>query len=735
MPIFVTCPHCQKTIPVKEKYAGKKGGCPHCRATLMVPPLPAEAAAEHAAAGNAERAAPGDDDDWLGGIEKAVPRQSAQPKPTASAPTVAGQTVKAVVPQSKSAAPSPKPAAPVRTAPAAPVKRPAAAPNPAAPAALSGLKNPLAKAQPAGTKPAPSAKPAPQPAPAIDEYGLGPVGGDDFLSDLAGLPMAPAAAAGGRAVLAQLATAPKSPALRANKHVVFAGEIKFLYFACAFGVALLIPSVLAAMAGWISGLVGLLFADLVFSLLMLVCFIVGTVKLYQEGRAVLATVGLFINCVTMIVACRSAKRWGMPWFNHVFNTSLICVLLSTSAFRSLGFKNRDAVINDPLSMAGLPEQPVFQPPSPAANQSSVSPSPQRPATEDSSGAPDKQPVPQPVARAPVQAPPALVAQQSATSPPVPMPDAAPQQKSQPATIPPAAVGSRGPRLPHQAGFPVPRTNAERLAKMLEDLTSPDMHTRLSAAHSLDREFPLPDDSLRPMLLPKLEELIVAMQGSRFERHSQGQLVLVYSRWALPENEKKLIEFVEGLEGMSLDKGVLDAFARFKTDQGAVAVAKQLNNFFHCDDAAAVLKRMGPIAEKVTWPYLYSKENRTREAALDVLAEIGTAPSIKKIKAMTWDVSDIGIFGKNRQRAIQAIRTRAENDPNSPKPDAEDMEDVEDPKLEVYPLVPRKPAPPKPKPKRGFRPASWEQPATLNSGSSRCARVDLHWQRGGCLPVS
>ena len=39
MAVVVTCPHCGRTFKIKEKYAGKRGGCPHCKRSISVPAI------------------------------------------------------------------------------------------------------------------------------------------------------------------------------------------------------------------------------------------------------------------------------------------------------------------------------------------------------------------------------------------------------------------------------------------------------------------------------------------------------------------------------------------------------------------------------------------------------------------------------------------------------------------------------------------------------------------------
>lgn len=612
MPILVTCPGCQKTIPIKDKYAGKKGACPHCRGPLMVPAVTAESPTAEV-----------DADDWLGGIENepAPPARQSAPAPR---PAVVKPAAAAPSPSARPAA-SP-PARSARPASTAPVGRPKPTveldsgsmemPAVKPPATLSGLKNPLAKPQskaaraapPSPAKPQPAAAPsavakpaAAKPAAASNDLGLAPLGGDDFLGELAGLPMAPPAAAGGGVVLAQLspANAQRKPA--ATKHFLFAGEIKFLYIVCATAAVVCVVSALATFAGWMSGLVGLLLADVVFALLILLCFIVGTAKLIQEGRVVVATVGLMINGVTMIVACRNAKRWGMPWYNRVFNTSLLCMLLSAFALQYAVHKDNSADYVDPQAMAARHELIVNNPahrPMAAARNS----------------------VPHEMGGRWVAEP-----NSNTTGPPVTV-------KQPPASMP----------------------DDERIKRGLADIGSSDVQKRYDAFAML--ESVSPSDALRSQLTAGLQKQVNLWWKDNSLPADRLKLIEIFRKWAAAENESMLVEilFQERHLGGADAIMVMETIAKFGQKQGAVALAKQLENSSRQEQAARCLRLMGPVAESPVWPYLSSQDAKTRLSACEVLADVGSFNSISPLmdtSARFGGMQDASV------RAILAIKDR------------------------------------------------------------------------------
>src|SRR5262249_59156343 len=71
MPIKFPCPHCKKTLSVKDHLAGKKATCPACKGAITIPSPSAQPAA-----------APADVDELAAAAFASEPAQKAAPEPT-----------------------------------------------------------------------------------------------------------------------------------------------------------------------------------------------------------------------------------------------------------------------------------------------------------------------------------------------------------------------------------------------------------------------------------------------------------------------------------------------------------------------------------------------------------------------------------------------------------------------------------------------------------------------------
>lgn len=658
MPVIVTCPGCQKTFPIKDKYAGRKGACPHCGGPLKVPPLPIAAQ---------ETAVVGQEDDWLIGIEQdtSQPKPSrpkpSPPKPalpTPAKPTTAPLGAKSAPPKptAPSAGPNrstPRPTPPLPAAspkasalpPASPTasKRPAAAAQQASPAALSGLKNPLAK------PPGAAAKPAPKPAAPPDDYGLGPLGGDDFLGELAGLPMAPAAATAGGAVLGKATPARSNkPRVNTKKLARNTGTLLFWGFCLATALFLSIAW-LGALKGSLIMVGALYVCGIVASLCLGICNLITLVKMCQDGKWALGIFS-FLCAIGMIVfplqVMANADRWGMPWLRRAMLYSVLtCITFNLASMTALfanaakfeAMERGSSAANDPFG-AGLQAQwpPGFPngPPPPGAD-----------------GSPNWRPRPL-----------------AGNAPPQPV---APAMPSPPPPASPAYVGSQP-----------PKTDAQRMAEALAELTSSDPATRSLAINRLDSV--APSKSLRPEMLAALTPLLDRTKLTGSTDDDLQSLVKIYANWATAAEEETLIACLTALHEQAEAGYLLEAIARFNTELGAAAISKQLDNFFRRNEASAALKSMGVVAERSTWPLLMAEEAHTRNAACEVLGEIGGAESAKRIRSIPREHLEM-MDDDAVQRAIASIQGRLRD------PSGSDRQG-------------QRPAP-KDRPVRGFQPAS------------------------------
>lgn len=634
MPILVTCPSCQKTIPIKEKYAGKKGACPHCRGPLMVPAVTAESPTAT-------------EDDWLGGIEN-------EPAPVASQHAPAPAPKPAVVkPAAAAAAPPARPAAGPPTRPAKPASAtPVSQPKPTVeldsgsiempavkpPATLSGLKNPLAKPQSAAARAAPAAKPqpaaaAPKPARAPNDLGLAPLAGDDFLGELAGLPMAAPAAAGGGVVLGKAVSQQKS---KPRTALALKGKGDwfdwFSYAVIAAGILFAVFQFPAAGNGSIPAIKMIGFTGTAFFIPAILAQWVRYAQALRDGE-----MSLFMLFAQrkLVALCwhdiRHGQGWGVSPFGRTYKRGFFTAIgIFAIMFAAVGYRAATHGLDPskkPLEEMGAVERWLEEH---ATNRPATGP------TMTSTPVP-----PFPSAPGITNWPPGPPTGFPAQAPPV-----APTPSAVPVSPPPQSA-------PYAGGAP-PKTDAERMAEALADLTSSDPGARQFAVSRL--ESVSPSKSLRPQLLAALEPLLDPLKLVAGDQDEMETLLQIYAKWATVEQEDKLIACLARLPEQAEAAEVLQALARFKTERSAAAIAKQLECFFRCDAAAAALRELGPLAEDAVWPLLNSEEAHAREAACGVLAECGSAESIKRIRAIaaenlqTMDQEAV-------QRAIESIQSR------------------------------------------------------------------------------
>jgi predicted Zn finger-like uncharacterized protein len=132
--------------------------------------------------------------------------------------------------------------------------------------------------------------------------------------------------------------------------------------------------------------------------------------------------------------------------------------------------------------------------------------------------------------------------------------------------------------------------------------------------------------------------------------NRDKILNALAAWAGPNDMPLLARSLDG--GMN-DK-VLDALVRNPSDEGARAVAKQMNGlgFFKASDT---LKKMGPTAEDAVADLtLNGKDGTVKVEACRILEVIGTKKSVPKVRqAMQRDP----ILQYNGEQAIQKMQNR------------------------------------------------------------------------------
>jgi predicted Zn finger-like uncharacterized protein len=123
-------------------------------------------------------------------------------------------------------------------------------------------------------------------------------------------------------------------------------------------------------------------------------------------------------------------------------------------------------------------------------------------------------------------------------------------------------------------------------------------------------------------------------------------------WAGPNDAPILIRSLDN--GMNMNYKVLDFLARNPTEDGARAVARQMNGlgFFKASDT---LKKMGPTAEDAVADLTVTgKDGTVKVEACRILEVIGTKKSVAKVRqAMQRDP----ILQYNGEQAIQKMQNR------------------------------------------------------------------------------
>lgn len=107
---------------------------------------------------------------------------------------------------------------------------------------------------------------------------------------------------------------------------------------------------------------------------------------------------------------------------------------------------------------------------------------------------------------------------------------------------------------------------------------------------------------------------------------RNQALKVLEPWASPEVVPALVGLLNDNTFYAKDR-VMDLLVQLKDSQGLVAIAACLPRLADRSRASQALKKAGPAAEQAVLPYLNNTDLFTRQAAVDVLAVIGTPASV------------------------------------------------------------------------------------------------------------
>jgi HEAT repeat protein len=148
-----------------------------------------------------------------------------------------------------------------------------------------------------------------------------------------------------------------------------------------------------------------------------------------------------------------------------------------------------------------------------------------------------------------------------------------------------------------------------------DLASTDGETKKQALESLTKT---PVDAAKQT---KVAQAIIPLLTGN-DPWVRDPAVRALEIWATKDVMADLIRMVENPpQGMRLDS-ILNILAKFKDQQAAAAVAKQLTNFFNRDAAAKALIKMGPVGGQAALAYVNNPDNGVKTTAQRVVQQAG-----------------------------------------------------------------------------------------------------------------
>ena len=215
------------------------------------------------------------------------------------------------------------------------------------------------------------------------------------------------------------------------------------------------------------------------------------------------------------------------------------------------------------------------------------------------------------------------------------------------------AGSAGVAPPGMTGAaadepPGPPLDDATMRRAVFDLEEGTIGEAIKAMNALAAS--TPSDAQREELRDHLRLALQHRSGTI--RHKAVKLLdQWYGRDAVPD----LIDALRGEAGLSTSAAI-KALSHLAPDDEDVqrAVAARLAEPSDRSRAKDFLEAIGPAAEPHVLPLLGHEDKRVRQAALSVLAKIGTSNSIPAVEAL---LDEPGSVGKDAARTLEAIRAR------------------------------------------------------------------------------
>jgi hypothetical protein len=148
----------------------------------------------------------------------------------------------------------------------------------------------------------------------------------------------------------------------------------------------------------------------------------------------------------------------------------------------------------------------------------------------------------------------------------------------------------------------------------------------------------PDHPKRTDVLNLL--LTVALNG---HPHLRGDALTEACRWSSKDDVPKMCEILVSCKDGGMESIVFNKLKEYKDPRSTVAVASFITNFFKRQEAADVLRAIGPPAQKAVLPFAkvtgpdgQPANFDTRRFAVEILGDIGTKDSVPLLRLLSDD---------------------------------------------------------------------------------------------------
>lgn len=193
-------------------------------------------------------------------------------------------------------------------------------------------------------------------------------------------------------------------------------------------------------------------------------------------------------------------------------------------------------------------------------------------------------------------------------------------------------------------------DAKKLDSDIEALRSPDLSYKQMYRPLTDLQFKEAVPARRDEVSGLIEPILLSQ-----DQQVREAALHVLKKWGTAKNAASLIKFVDSTSTGEVDAAIEALAALGPNQEAAAAIAKKLPVQRHRFQTGQALIKMGKFAEEVVWPHLESKDRETRNQALQVLAEVGTAKSLDKLKALPGEKESTEKF--LHENAIRNIERR------------------------------------------------------------------------------